>query len=135
MKMDNCIFCKIVSGEIKSWKVYEDEHTFAFFDVNPINEYHTVVVPKKHYTDMFDIPEDEAILIMKAIKKIACLFNDKLDMKNIQILNNSGEEAQQSVFHIHFHIIPRFSGDGQNIKWTDKLELRERFDEFIEKLC
>ena len=132
--MDDCIFCKIIRGEVPSWKVYEDEHTFAFFDVNPINEYHTVVVPKKHYTDMFDIPEDEAISIMKTIKKIVNLYNEKLGINNIQIQNNSGEDAQQTVFHVHFHVLPRYSGDGQNKYWSLRLEVRERFDDLISKL-
>jgi len=132
--MENCIFCKIVRGEANSWKVYEDEHTYAFLDINPVNEYHTLVIPKKHYKDIFDIPENEAVHIMKTIKTITGLYNEKLGLKNVQIINSSGEEAQQDVFHIHFHIVPRFSGDNQNIKWTVHTELRERFDELLLKL-
>lgn len=133
--MESCIFCKIVSGEIPSFKVYEDEHTYAFFDINPKNEYHTLVIPKKHYVNIFDIPESEAVFIMKTIKKIADLYKEKLGIENVQVINNSGAEAQQDVFHIHFHIVPRFSSDGQNIKWPPtKKELYERFDEFLSKL-
>ena len=132
--MENCIFCKIVHGEAHSWKVYEDENTYAFLDINPVNEYHTLVIPKKHYIDIFDIPENVAVSIMKSIKKIVNLFNEKLGIKNIQIVNSSGKEAQQDVFHIHFHIVPRFSGDGQNIVWKPHPELRERFDDLLQKL-
>jgi len=132
--MENCIFCKIVRGEAESWKVYEDEFTYAFFDIFPINEYHTLVIPKNHYDNMFDIPENEAVNIMKTVKKIVDLYSDKLGMKNIQIINSNGKEAQQDIFHIHFHIVPRFSGDGQNIKWTQHPELRERFDDLLQKL-
>ena len=132
--MDNCVFCKIVRGEVKSWKVYEDEHTYAFFDINPVNEYHTLVIPKNHYVDIFDIPENEAVSIMKTIKRIVNLYDEKIGIKNVQILNNSGEEAQQDVFHIHFHVIPRFDGDGQDVVWKSHPEWRERFDELLLKL-
>jgi len=132
--MKDCIFCKIISGEAESWKIYEDEFTYAFLDIFPINEYHTMVIPKKHYENIFDIPENEAVHIMKTVKKIADLFNEKLGIQNMQIINNNGKEAQQDVFHIHFHIIPRFSGDNQNIKWTSHPEFRERFDDLLVKL-
>jgi histidine triad (HIT) family protein len=132
--MENCIFCKIVRGETHSWKVYEDEYTYAFFDINPVNEYHTLVIPKKHYENIFDIPEDEAVHVMKTIKKVADLYNERLGMNNVQIINNNGAEAQQDVFHIHFHIMPRFKGDSQNIKWIIHTELRERFDDMLLKL-
>ena len=129
--MENCIFCKISRGEAHSWKVYEDEHTYAFLDINPVNEYHTLVIPKKHYVNIFDVPEDEAVSIMKTIKKVVNLYSEKLGLKNAQIFNSNGAEAQQDVFHIHFHIIPRFSGDGQNIKWIIHKEWRERFDDLL----
>ena len=132
--MENCIFCKIVSGEFNSWKVYEDDHTFAFLDINPLNVYHTLVITKKHYENIFDIPEDEAVNVIKTVKKIADMYSKKLGLENIQIINNSGAQAQQDVFHIHFHIVPRYSGDNQNIKWTPRTELREKFDELLLRL-
>ena len=129
--MENCIFCKIIRGEAESWKVYEDEFTYAFFDIFPISEYHTLVIPKKHYENIFDIPENEAVYLMKTIKHITGLYEKKLGLKNIQIINSSGAQAQQDVFHIHFHIVPRFSGDNQNIKWTSHPEFREKFDDLL----
>ena len=132
--MENCIFCKIVRNEEKSWKVYEDEHTYAFLDINPVNEYHTLVIPKKHYENIFDIPDEEAIKIMKTIKTIVNLYNKKIGIKNVQIINSSGSEAQQDVFHIHFHIVPRFSGDNQDVKWITHKEWRGRFDDLLLKL-
>ena len=133
--MENCIFCKIIRGELNSWKVYEDEHTYAFFDINPMNEYHTLVIPKEHYTDIFDIPEETAAAVMRTIKKVTALYNEKLGVSNVQIINNNGKYAQQDVFHIHFHIVPRFEGDGQNVKWpSSKKEIRERFDGLLERL-
>ena len=120
--------------EAHSWKVYEDEHTYAFLDINPVNEYHTLVIPKNHYENIFDIPEDEALFIMRTIKKVINLYSEKLGLKNVQIINSSGAEAQQDVFHIHFHIVPRFSGDGQDVKWKTHKEWRERFDNLLLKL-
>jgi len=124
----------IASGKVNSWKVYEDEYTYSFFDINPMNEYHTLVIPKKHYENMFDIPESEALHIMKTVKKVVDLYNEKLGLKNVQVINNSGAEAQQDIFHIHFHIVPRFSGDNQNIKFPDSIELCERFDDMLSAL-
>lgn len=132
--MQDCIFCKIVRGELPSAHVYEDENVFAFFDVNPVSEYHTLVIPKKHFKDIFNIPTDELQHVAGAIKRIADLFKTKVGIENLQIVSSSGSEAQQDVFHIHFHIVPRKEGDGQNIQWTPKTEIRERFEELLKRL-
>ena len=132
--MKNCIFCQISQGKAKSWKVYENKYVFAFFDLGAVNEYHTLVIPKKHYKDIFDIPEKELKEVIAVVKKLAVLYKEKLGIENIQILNSSGAEAQQNVFHIHFHIVPRHKGDGQNIRWKPRTELKEKFDQLLEKL-
>ena len=132
--MEDCIFCKISRGEAKSWKVYEDEYTYVFLDINPVNEYHTLVIPKKHYENIFDITEDEFLNVSKTIKKIVDLYSKKLGLKNVQIINSSGSEAQQDVFHIHFHIVPRYKGDNQDVKWVTHKEWREKFDDLLIKL-
>ena len=132
--MQDCIFCKIVKGEIPSARVYEDENVFAFFDINPVNEYHTLVIPKKHFKDIFNIPTDELQHIAGAIKHIADLFRTKVGIENLQIVSSSGSEAQQDVFHIHFHIVPRKEGDGQNIRWNPDIEIREQFEELLKRL-
>ena len=105
--MKDCIFCKIISGEIPSTKVYEDEHTYAFLDAFPEGPHHTLIVPKKHYENIFDVPENEATNLMNAIKKIVALYERKFGLKHVNIINNSGSQAKQTVFHLHFHIIPR----------------------------
>lgn len=132
--MNNCIFCKIVKGEAKSWTVYEDENTYAFFDIHPVSKYHTLVIPKKHYTNIFDIPEKEISAIISTVRKIAKLYEEKLGIRNIQIISNSGAEAQQEVFHLHFHIIPRKKGDGQNIRWNTYPQWTQGFDAMLRKL-
>ena len=134
MHKDDCIFCKIIKGEIKSYKVYEDDKVYAFFDTNPINEYHTLVIPKNHYQDIFDIPEEELAAVIKAAKKIAKLFKEKLGVNNMQMFNNSGVKAQQDVFHFHMHLVPREESDGNDINWSTNPELQEKFDKLIAKL-
>lgn len=132
--MSNCIFCKIVQGQEKSWKVYENESVYAFLDIFPVNEYHTLVIPKKHYENIFDIPEDELKEVIAVVKKIVTLFNRNLGIKNVQIINSSGPEAQQHVFHIHFHIVPRKKGDNQDVKWRTHPEWVGKFDQLLENL-
>ncbi|GIP39022.1 hydrolase [Paenibacillus sp. J31TS4] len=132
--MEDCIFCKIAKGEAKSWKVYENDDVYAFLDINPVSEYHTLIIPKKHYENIFDTPEDELIKVMSVVKRIATLYNTKLGIKNIQIINSSGKEAQQDVFHTHFHIVPRESGDNQDVKWTTHKEWRVKFDQLLSGL-
>jgi histidine triad (HIT) family protein len=132
--MNDCIFCKIVEGKEKSWKVYENEKVYAFLDIHPVNEYHTLVISKNHYENIFDIPEYELIEVMTVVKKLVTLFNGKLGINNVQIINSSGSEAQQDVFHVHFHIVPRKKGDNQDVKWTTHPEWVEKYDQLLEKL-
>lgn len=132
--MKDCIFCKIARDEIPSHRVYEDEHTLAFFDINPTAEYHALVIPKKHYVNMFDIPEPEVVSIMKTIKKVISLYEKKLCLNDVNVINNSGANANQDVFHLHFHIVPRFTKYESSKPWTRYPELREKFAEMLEKL-
>ncbi len=132
--MRDCIFCQIVKGESPSWKVYENDEVYAFLDINPVSRYHTLIIPKKHYTDIFDLPEAEAQAVIAVVSKLAKLYEEKLGIRNVQIINSSGAEAQQDVFHIHFHLVPRQRGDGQNIRWTTHEEWRRDFDGMLEKL-
>ncbi len=73
--MNDCIFCKIVKGDARSWKVFENESVYAFFDINPVNEYHTLVIPKNHYENIFDVPENELVEVIKVVKELAGLYN------------------------------------------------------------
>jgi len=123
---DSCIFCKIIKGEAPSWKVYENEFVFAFLDINPVSRYHTLVIPKNHFENIFDTPDD-------TIREVISV-EEKLGIMNIQIINSNGQEAQQDVFHIHYHIVPRTSGDGQNVKWKTHPEWKSEFDDMILKL-
>jgi histidine triad (HIT) family protein len=132
--MNECIFCQIAAGRAKSWKVFENERVYAFLDIHPASEYHTLVIPKKHYENIFDIPEEEMVEVMRVVKKLVMLYQEKLGIQNVQIINSSGREAQQDVFHAHFHIVPRRYGDGNNVRWNTHPEWRERFDEMLIRL-
>jgi histidine triad (HIT) family protein len=129
--MEDCIFCKIVAGEIKSWVVFENTHVLAFFDVNPVCKYHTLIIPKTHFTNIFDIPYQELEAMSSAAKQLAILYKEKLGIDNIQLVNSSGREAQQDVFHFHFHLIPRQKGDGQDLVWETHPELVKEFERLL----
>ena len=111
--MSDCVFCGIVRGDYPSTKIYEDEHVLGFFDINPIAENHTLVIPKKHYADLFDIPEAELQHLLVAVKRVT-LQLQKEGIKAVNVLHASGVEAQQSVFHFHLHIVPRNKDDNLN---------------------
>jgi len=132
--MVDCIFCQVARGDAKSWKVYENETVYAFLDIHPANPYHTLIIPKNHYENIFDIPEEELLSVIKVVKKLVNLYQDKLGIENVQIINSSGPEAQQDVFHCHFHIVPRSTDDGQDVVWTTHPEMSEQFDEMLKKL-
>ncbi len=113
--MENCIFCKIIKKELPCHKIYENENVIAFLDLNPVVKAHTLVVPKKHFTNVLDCEEDYLFEIMKVVKKISNHYKTKLNCQGINILNASGKAAQQSVFHLHFHILPRYDDDQINV--------------------
>lgn len=119
--MKDCIFCKIIAKEIPSHRIYEDEYTYAFLDIAGDAEGHTLVIPKKHYTNILDIPQQEYLHVMKTVRKISKHYI-KLGYSGVNIMNASGEDAQQSVFHLHFHIFPRKKNDGLDTwpKFTNK---------------
>ena len=110
--MNDCLFCKIIEEDIPSAKVYEDDKTFAFLDINPVNPGHTLVVPKKHSHNLFDIEEVELCAVMKTVKKLAGAIKRALSADGINIEMSNEPAAGQEVFHTHIHIIPRFARDG-----------------------
>ncbi len=104
--MDDCVFCKIVRGELPSWKVWENEQAIAIFDLDPITAYHTLVLPKSHYENIFEIPPDLLKEVIAATQQVCLLYREKLGIQSMHLLNNNGRQALQSVFHMHIHIIP-----------------------------
>lgn len=120
--MPECIFCKIAKGEIPSFKVGESEKALAFLDVNPGVKGHTLVIPKNHAESIFDVSENDLKEVSALIKKVAERMEKNLKADGVNVLNASGKAAQQSVFHLHFHVIPRFENDGLNT-WPFKEKL------------
>ena len=132
--MTDCIFCNIVKGKAKSWKVYENKDVYAFLDIHPASKYHTLIIPKRHYKNIFDIPKKELNKVISVVKELVILYNKKLGIKNVQIINSSGSEAQQDVFHTHFHIVPRKNGEGQDVKWITHPEWTKDYDKMLRAL-
>lgn len=105
--MDDCIFCKIIRGEIPCHKIYEDESTLAFLDIAKDHYGHTLVIPKSHYTNILDCKISTLCAVMNAVQKISQHYTRDCGFAGVNVLNANGAEANQSVFHLHFHIIPR----------------------------
>ena len=108
----DCIFCKIVAGELPSFKVYEDDETLAFLDIRPVNTGHTLVVSKKHSTNIFDVSQEDWTAVTKVVRALAAVIEKAVSADGININMNNREHAGQVVDHLHVHIIPRFKGDG-----------------------
>jgi histidine triad (HIT) family protein len=113
MEEKNCIFCQIVNKEVPSKIIYENEYNIAFLDIFPIGEGHTIVIPKKHYSNIEVIPEKDLIEIVKTVKYLSKLLHDKLNFDGYNILQNNFKAAGQVVQHFHFHIIPRNFNDSR----------------------
>ncbi|MEH7343016.1 HIT family protein [Bacillus sp. JJ1532] len=116
--MSNCIFCKIVNGEIPSAKVFENEHVLAFLDISQVTKGHTLVIPKLHTENIFDMNAETARTLFEAVPQIANAIKEDCEPLGMNILQNNGKEAGQEVFHFHLHLIPRYGkGDGFGAVW------------------
>lgn len=131
--MRDCVFCKIVNGEIPSYKIYEDDFVYAFLDIAGDCYGHTLVVPKKHCENVLDCDSVSLAHILPAIQKISKHFVEHCGFDGVNVLNASGKAAQQSVFHLHFHIIPRKQDDGVDA-WPFKEEHKYDLAEVCKRL-
>ena len=116
--MNDCIFCKIAKGEIPSKTIYEDEMFRVILDLGPATKGHALVLPKAHYSNLFEMPQEAAADAMKVAKKVASLLKTKLNCDGLNLVQNNGETAGQTVMHFHLHVIPRYENDGQKILWN-----------------
>ncbi len=107
-----CVFCKIIKGDLPAYKIYEDDYTLAFLDNSPLNEGHTLVVTKEHFSCFDEIGDQVLKNVFLALKKTIKILQEKLDIKDYNIIQNNGRIAGQQVFHVHFHILPRLESDG-----------------------
>lgn len=134
MQEKDCLFCKIIRGEIPSAKVYEDEHVYAFLDIAPGFPGHCLVVPKNHCRNILDIDPKEAEHIVRAVQKIAPAVAKATGAEGFNVVQNNEEAAGQTVFHVHFHIIPRKKGDGMNLWTPSSYESMEKMAETAQKI-
>lgn len=125
MNKKDCTFCKIVKGEIPSIKVWEDEKHIAFLDITPATKGHTLVIPKEHFENIFEIPETDFESIMGVVKKIASLVKEKLNADGMNILNSNNPVAQQEIPHFHIHLIPRYNGSNFKIELKNKTKINQ----------
>ncbi len=130
-----CIFCEIANGNIPSYKIYEDDKCLAFLDISQTTIGHTLVVPKQHFDDIFSIDSDYAKHIFDVVRKLSINIKEKLGVKAVNILNNSGELAGQTVKHFHIHIIPRYENDNFDIKFSKNELSKEQFVELANKIA
>jgi histidine triad (HIT) family protein len=133
------IFSKIVSGEIPAIKVYEDEHTLAFMDINPAARGHTLVISKEEYPDLFGIPPDTLIAVTRTVQRVAMALRDALKPDGMNIIQNNGAASGQTIFHYHVHLIPRWEGDNAVRLWkpqpADQDDLRALAEQLRQTLA
>lgn len=118
MKKDNCIFCKLANGEIPANTLYEDEQVRVIFDLGPASKGHVLILPKNHYDNIFDMEPQEGAVIFSTAVKLAPALREAVGCEGMNILQNNGEIAGQTVFHFHMHMIPRYRDDQIKIGWT-----------------
>ena len=132
---ENCIFCKIIGGEIPSNTIYEDEEFKVILDISPASKGHALILPKQQYANIYDLPEDLAAKAMILAKKLAGHMTEKLQCDGFNLVQNNGEVAGQTVFHFHLHLIPRYKeGDNRDLLIWNQLQYKEGETEELVKL-
>jgi histidine triad (HIT) family protein len=113
----DCLFCKIVAGEIPATRVYEDERTIAFMDINPGTRGHLLVIPREHAMDLLSIGPEDLAACTRTAQILAARATDRLEADGVNLLNSCGSQAWQTIFHFHVHVIPRYAGDPLQLPW------------------
>lgn len=129
MKNENCIFCKIAAGEIPSATIYEDDDFRVILDIEPASKGHALILPKGHYANLYELPDELASKALVVAKKVITKMTDIVGCDGYNVLQNNGETAGQTVFHFHMHLIPRYKEDDVMISWkhgtlTDELKAK-----------
>lgn len=129
MRDDNCIFCKIANGDIPSKALYEDDEFKVILDLGPATKGHALILPKNHYRNLYELPDEAASKVMLLAKKMAIQMTEKLNCDGFNLVQNNGEAAGQTVFHFHLHLIPRYENDGQTLGWKPMEPTQEELEE------
>ena len=132
--MSDCVFCRIVAGQIPSTKVYEDEHALAFMDLGQVNPGHVLVAVKKHAANIFELEVAHAEAIARATVKISNALKKAFEAEGLSVYQANGKAAGQTVFHYHVHLLPRHAGDGMELIWPVKNPPREKLEEYAAKI-
>ena len=132
--MDNCIFCKIAAGEIPSATLYEDEDFRVILDLGPASKGHALILPKQHYANLYELPDELAEKVIRLAKKMVIAMTKALQCDGFNVVQNNGEAAGQTVFHFHMHLIPRYKDDHAGVTWTPGKLTDEVRDEVVEKV-
>jgi len=129
MRKDDCIFCKIANGDIPSKTLYEDDEFRVILDLGPATKGHALILPKDHFANLYELPDETAAKVMQLAKKMATQMTEKLGCDGFNLVQNNGETAGQTVFHFHLHLIPRYENDGQKIGWVPGSPTQEELEE------
>lgn len=129
MKDTNCIFCKIANGEVPSKTLYEDDNFRVILDLGPATKGHALILPKEHYANLYELPEETAGETMKLAKRMVIKMTERLGCEGFNLVQNNGDLAGQTVFHFHMHMIPRYQADGQKIGWKPQDATQEELEE------
>jgi histidine triad (HIT) family protein len=132
--MSDCVFCRIVAGQIPSTRVYEDEHTLAFMDIGHVNPGHTLVAVKKHAANLYELDEAQAAAVARATVKISKAIKAAFQPEGLSVYQANGKPAGQTVFHYHVHLLPRHAGDGMELTWPVKNPPREQLEGYAAKI-
>ena len=133
MRDGNCIFCKIANGEIPSATLYEDEDFRVILDLGPATKGHALILPKNHFANLFEIPEDIEAKAFVLAQKMATKMKKVFDCDGFNIVQNNGTTAGQTVFHFHIHLIPRYDKDGAGVSWKPGTLTDEAREEILQK--
>lgn len=134
MNSPDCIFCKIVAGQIPATKILEDESAVAFLDIGPLAEGHVLLIPTKHYETVGQMPADEAAAMLRHVPALVAAVRAATGCEGVNVLQNNGRVAHQVVMHVHFHIIPRNAGDAFQFNWPAGTYPQGRADELAEAI-
>ena len=135
MKDENCIFCKIANGEIPSNTLYEDEKYRVILDLGPATKGHALILPKEHYADLYELPEESCGEVLKIAKKMAVRMKEKLGCTGLNLVQNNGESAGQTVRHFHVHLIPRYDDGSRIVSWTPGKPSEEELAQVRDMIC
>ncbi len=132
--MSDCIFCRIIAGQIPSTRVFEDEHTLAFMDLGQVNPGHVLIAVKKHAANLFELDDVQAAAVARASTRVARAIRDAFKPEGLSVYQANGKAAGQTVFHYHVHLLPRHEADGMELTWPVKNPPREILEGYAERI-